>query len=47
VLLFRRGKADGYAEDFFDYLLNREGFAFAPDNQTPFGANKKQKARHA
>jgi len=47
VILFRRGKADGYAEDFFDHLLNREGFAFAPDNQSPLGADKKRKARHA
>jgi len=47
VILFRRGKADGYAEDFFDHLLNREGFAFAPDNQSPLGADKKRKAQHA
>jgi len=47
VILFRRGKADGYAEDFFDYVLNREGFSFSPDNQSPLGANKKRKARHA
>jgi hypothetical protein len=42
VILFRRGKADGYAEDFFDHLLNREGFSFSPDNQSPLGAGKKR-----
>ena len=50
VVLFRRGKPDGYAEDFFDHLLNREGFSFSPDNQSPFGnisMNKKRRPGHA
>jgi hypothetical protein len=33
VLLFRRNKPEGYAEDFFDDLLNREGWSFVPGNQ--------------
>jgi hypothetical protein len=28
VLVFRHNKPEGYAEDFFDYALNREGFEF-------------------
>jgi hypothetical protein len=36
VLLFRRNKPEGYAEDFFDDLLNREGWSFAPSNQPSF-----------
>jgi hypothetical protein len=31
VVLFRHNKPEGYAEDFFDYALNREGFAFVQD----------------
>jgi hypothetical protein len=33
VLMFRRNKPEGYAEDFFDDWLNREGWSFAPGNQ--------------
>ncbi|OAM89972.1 hypothetical protein OH491_16845 [Termitidicoccus mucosus] len=49
VMMFRRGKPDGYAEDFFDHLLNREGFCFSPDNQNPRGsrAASKRRTRHA
>jgi hypothetical protein len=47
VMLFRRGKPDGYAEDFFDYLLNREGFSYSPDNQSPQVTNIKRRIRHA
>jgi hypothetical protein len=33
VLLFRHNKPDGYAEDLFDHLVNREGWTFAPRMQ--------------
>ena len=36
VFQFRRNRPDGYAEDFFDDLLNREGWSFAPGSQPPF-----------
>ena len=45
VLLFRHNKPEGYAEDFFDYLVNREGWTFAPRLQPERFANKK--ASHA
>jgi hypothetical protein len=45
VMLFRRGKPDGYAEDFFDHLFNREGFCFSPDNQNLRGAPAASKRR--
>ncbi|OAM87910.1 PrgI family protein [Termitidicoccus mucosus] len=45
VMLFRRGKPDGYAEDFFDHVFNREGFCFSPDNQNPRGAPAANKRR--
>lgn len=35
VLLLRHNKPAGYAEDFFDCLLNREGWSFAPRAQPP------------
>jgi len=35
VLLLRRNKPDGYAEDFFDQLFNGEGWSFAPHAQLP------------
>lgn len=48
VILFRRGKADGYAEDFFDHLLNREGFSFASGNQQPQRTRtQSRRNRHA
>ena len=36
VLLFRSNRPDGYAEDFFDDLFNREGFTYAPNSQPSF-----------
>src|SRR5260370_32418479 len=33
VLLFRHNKAPGYAEDLYDSLLNKEGWAFKPHFQ--------------
>ena len=43
VMLFRRNKPDGYAEDFFDHVLNREGFSYAPGNhqRNPRTRNKR------
>lgn len=35
VLVLRRNKPEGYAEDFFDQLFNREGWSFAPHAQPP------------
>jgi len=36
VALFRRNRPDGYAEDFFDEMFNREGWSYAPGNQPTF-----------
>lgn len=52
VILFRRNKPDGYAEDFFDHLFNREGFCFSPANQPRAFASAKpdfflERRRHA
>lgn len=33
VLLFRHNKPDGYAEDFFDDLINGEGWSFSARTQ--------------
>jgi hypothetical protein len=33
VLLLRHNKPEGYAEDFFDQLINGEGWSFAPRSQ--------------
>lgn len=33
VLLLRHNKPEGYAEDLFDDLVNREGWTFAPRMQ--------------
>lgn len=33
VLLLRHNKPSGYAEDWFDCLVNREGWSFAPGAQ--------------
>ena len=33
VLILRRNKPEGYAEDFFDQVFNREGWSFAPHAQ--------------
>ncbi len=33
VLLLRHNKPSGYAGDWFDQLVNREGWSFAPSNQ--------------
>ncbi|MDF9828516.1 hypothetical protein M2447_002639 [Ereboglobus sp. PH5-10] len=33
VMMFRRNKPEGYTEDFFDELLNKEGWSFAPQSQ--------------
>lgn len=35
VLVLRRNKPEGYAEDFFDQLFNGEGWSFAPHAQPP------------
>lgn len=35
VVFFRRNKPEGYAGDFFDELLNREGWSYAPYSQPP------------
>jgi len=36
ALMFKRGRPDGYAEDYFDELLNPEGFTYAAGNQPSF-----------
>lgn len=33
VLLLRHNKPAGYAEDWFDHVVNREGWSFAPGAQ--------------
>jgi hypothetical protein len=33
VLLLRHNKPSGYAEDWFDHRVNREGWSFAPGAQ--------------
>ncbi len=45
VMLFRRNKPDGYAEDFFDHLLNREGFSHAPAGQRSMKQGRKNHAQ--
>lgn len=45
VLLFRRNKPDGYAEDFFDHLLNREGFTYASGELGTIQGGKKRHAQ--
>ena len=35
VLLLRHNKPAGYAEDWFDHRVNREGWSFAPGAQPP------------
>ena len=35
VLLLRHNKPAGYAEDWFEHLVNREGWSFAPRAQRP------------
>ncbi|OAM90012.1 hypothetical protein OH491_19155 [Termitidicoccus mucosus] len=45
VMLFRRNRPDGYAEDFFDHVLNREGFACASDAQDAVRGGKKRHAQ--
>lgn len=35
VLLLRHNKPAGYAEDFIDYVVNGEGWSFAPRAQPP------------
>ena len=42
VMLFRRNKPDGYAEDFFDHILNREGFSYARGQQGTIRAGGKR-----
>lgn len=34
VLLLRHNKPAGYAEDWFDHLVNREGWSLAPATQS-------------
>lgn len=34
VLLLRHNKPEGYAEDLFDHLVNREGWTYAPGTQS-------------
>ncbi|MDP3073771.1 MAG: hypothetical protein Q8N18_26035 [Opitutaceae bacterium] len=43
VLLFRHNKPEGYAEDFFDDLVNGEGWSLS----APVSANSPQKESHA
>lgn len=43
VLLFRHNRPDGYAEDWFDDLVNREGWSLANSSQ-PMPPGKE---RHA
>lgn len=33
VLLLRHNKPRGYAEDWFEHLVNREGWSYAPHSQ--------------
>jgi hypothetical protein len=33
VLLLRHNKPDGYAEDLFDQIINREGWTYVPGSQ--------------
>lgn len=42
VLLFRHNKPEGYAEDFFDHLVNREGWTFAPRLQPEHFIKRKE-----
>jgi hypothetical protein len=35
VLLLRHNKPAGYAEDWFDHQVNREGWSYAPGSQAP------------
>lgn len=35
VLLLRHNKPAGYAEDWIDHCVNREGWSFAPRTQRP------------
>ena len=43
VLLLRHNKPAGYAEDFFDDLINREGWSFAASAQ-PMTLKKEPRA---
>ena len=36
VLMFKHNRPEGFAEDFFDEQLNREGFTYASGNQPSF-----------
>ena len=40
VLLLRHNKPAGYAEDWFDYVVNREGWSFAPARQPARNASQ-------
>ena len=39
VLLLRHNKPAGYAEDWFEHLVNREGWSYAPRTQLPTARN--------
>jgi hypothetical protein len=44
VLVFRRNKPDGYVEDWFDQLVNPEGWSFVPGTQS-FGKGHHEQPR--
>jgi hypothetical protein len=46
VVLLRRNRPEGFAEDWFDHLVNREGWSFAPGAQPiPAGDSDHEKRR--
>ena len=45
VLLLRHNKPAGYAEDWFDHLVNREGWSLAPATQSK--ASRSSAREHA
>ena len=46
VLLLRHNKPAGFAEDWFDHLVNREGWSFAPVTQSkPSRSSSREHAR--
>lgn len=47
VVLFRHNKPEGYAGDFFDYALNREGFEFVSHQGRKQSPAPEYSSRHA